>query len=321
MLKKLAFIFALSFTAMDSANVDIWKYSWKQTDFSMSSVDLTEISDGGPGKDGIPAISAPIMISVVEEESLSDREPVMSVERAGQKARAYPVRYLMWHEIVNDSAGDVPFTVTFCPLCNSGIVFDRRLDGVVHELGVSGLLRSSDMVMYDKATESWWQQFTGEAIVGKLLGKKLKKIPSWTESWADFKMRNPDGLVQAEPDTRRSYGSNPYAGYDTGRPFLYRGENPPHGINPLARVVAIENRAWPLARIRAQGIVSENGFEISWSGGTASALDSREIAKGRDVGAVRVKDIATGKDVVHDVSFAFAFHAFHPAGEWMIGNE
>ncbi len=318
MLRVLAIFFSVSFATTALADVEFWKLAWTQTDFSKSSVDFSEISDGGPGKDGIPAITSPKMIAVAQEQGLSDKEPVMSVEIAGQKPRAYPVRYLMWHEIVNDEAGDTPFTVTFCPLCNSGIVFDRRLDGTVHELGVSGLLRNSDMVMYDQATESWWQQFTGEAIVGDLLGKKLTKIPSWTESWAAYKKRNPDGLVQAEPNSPRSYGSNPYAGYDTGRPFLYRGENPPHGINPLARVVAIENRAWPLARIREAGSVSEAGVEITWSSGTASALDTREIAKGRDVGAVRVKDLATGKDVVHDVSFAFSFHAFHPTGEWMI---
>ena len=131
--------------------------------------------------------------------------------------------------------------------------------------------------------------------------------------------RNPQGLVQAEPKSRRSYGANPYRGYDTGTPFLYRGEKPPHGINPLERVVVIGEQAWPLSRFKSNSIVKEAGYTLTWSKGTASALDSGTIAKGRDVGAIRVKDLK-GRDVVHDVSFAFAFHAFHPQGKWMLGQ-
>jgi hypothetical protein len=312
----ISFIMAnIAFAA--SADVRFWKHVWKQTDFSQTSIDFKTVLQGGPGKDGIPALSDPVMISVDHDTLLAPNEPVMSVELDGQAARAYPIRYLMWHEIVNDSVGDIPFAVTFCPLCNSGVVFDRRLNGKTYTLGVSGMLRNSDMIMYDRETESWWQQFTGEAIVGDLLGQKLTKIPGWMESWETFKARNPDGLVQAEPKTTRRYGQNPYSGYDTGRPFLYNGENPPFGINPLARVVAIENQAWPLERIRKMGSISESGYVISWNSGTASALDQRDIASGRNVGAIRVKD-ASGNDVVHDVAFAFAFHAFHPDGQWML---
>ena len=173
--------------------------------------------------------------------------------------------------------------------------------------------------MYDHQTESWWQQFTGEAIVGELLNKKLTKLPSRMESWGNFKERNPDGLVQREPQVNRPYGQNPYAGYDTGRPFLYNGENPPNGINPMARVVVVGDRAWPLQRISKAQVLNEEGLTFSWTKGTSSALDTREISKGRDIGAIRVTDKA-GKDVVHDVAFAFAFHAFNPNGKWMLGN-
>ena len=217
------------------------------------------------------------------------------------------------------NAGDNFFSVTFCPLCNSGIVFDRRFEGEIIELGVSGMLRNSDMIMYDRGTESWWQQFTGEGLVGVHTGKELTKIPGWMESWSDFKARNPDGLVQDEPRSRRQYGVNPYTRYDSGSFSLYSGENPPHGINPVSRVVVIKDYAWPLERLRKAGSLTENGYTITWEEGLNSALDTRRISKGKDVGAIRVKD-ANGTDVVHDVAFAFAFQAFHPDGNWMIGK-
>jgi hypothetical protein len=227
----------------------------------------------------------------------------------------------MWHEIVNDVAGDVPIAVTFCPLCNSGLIFDRRLDGQVLEFGVSGMLRFSDMVMFDRQTESWWQQFQGRAIVGTLLGAELTALPALLESWEGYRTRNPRGLVMTQPSGYwRDYGSNPYAGYDSGAPFLYRGENPPHGIDPVARVVRVGNRAWPLARLAEAGEITEAGYRLSWAEGQASALDTSAIGKGREVGDVRVFDAATGKGVVHEVVFAFAFQAFEPDGIWMMGQ-
>ena len=307
----------VNFAFSATADVRFWKHVWKQTDFTKTSIDFKSVLSGGPGKDGIPSLSDPTMLPVDKAPELSANEPVITVEIKGHAARAYPIRYLIWHEIVNDNVEGIPFAVTFCPLCNSGVVFDRRLNGKTYSFGVSGFLRNSDMIMFDRETETWWQQFTGEAIVGDLLGQKLVKIPGWMESWETFKTRNPDGLVQAKPKATRNYGQNPYSGYDTGRPFLYNGENPPFGINPLARVIVIDNQAWPLDRLMKENSLTENGYTISWEAGTASALDQRNIASGRDVGAIRVRD-ASGRDVVHDVAFAFAFHAFHPDGQWML---
>jgi hypothetical protein len=141
------------------------------------------------------------------------------------------------------------------------------------------------------------------------------------ESWALYRARNPDGLVMDQPDWPRSYGHNPYVGYDgLAKPFLYEGEMPPHGIEPLARVVHVGTRAWPLERVAKAGGLTEAGVTIDWTAGQASALDTGQIAKGRDVGNIRVRDAATGRDLVHDVMFAFAFHAFHPDGKWMLGR-
>ena len=302
------------------AQTNFWKYEWPHTDFSKKSVDFREIISGGPGKDGIPALLNPRFHSVNDERDLGNKEPVMTVELTGQVPRAYPIRYLMWHEIINDMIDGIPIAVTFCPLCNSGITFDRRIQRRTLTLGVTGKLRYSDMIMYDHETESWWQQFMGVGIVGELTGVTLKTVPSWTESWSDYKARNPDAVVMRKPAYNRRYGSNPYKGYDTGRPFLYKGENPPHGIHPLARVVVVGKRAWPLERFKQSVEITEAGVRIIWKAGTASALDSRNISQGRDVGSIRVRNVKTGKDIAHDVAFAFSFHAFHPRGKWMLGD-
>jgi hypothetical protein len=296
-----------------------WRGEWPATDFSRTSLDSWgEVISGGPPKDGILALSDPAFRRVATENRIGDREPVIAVEIDGATPRAYPIRYLTWHEIVNDTVGGVPVAVTFCPLCNSGITFDRRVGGRTLTFGVSGKLRNSDMVMFDRETESWWQQAIGEGIVGQYTGAELRQLPTWMESWAEFRARNPEGLVMAEPDHNRSYGRNPYSNYDSSaRPFLYSGEMPPHGIPALARVVKVGNRAWPLERLANEGEVRQSGVIISWAAGQASALDSSSIARGRDVGTIRVRD-GQGRDVPHDVMFAFAFHAFHPDGEWML---
>jgi hypothetical protein len=299
------------------AQVEFWKSEWPRTDFSKTSVPFLEIMSGGPPKDGIPAVDDPVLLPVSSETRLSDREAVIALEIQGQTPRAYPIRYLTWHEIVNDRIGGQPVSITFCPLCNSAIVFDGRLGGRELTFGVSGKLRNSDMVMYDRQTESWWQQAIGTGILGDYTGVELTSLPSWMESWEMFKARNPDGLVMDQPKSSRPYGRNPYVGYDgSARPFLYNGEMPPFGIAPLMRVVAVGKRAWTLERLTKEGEIREQGLVISWTAGQASALDSADISKGRDVGSIRVRD-ASGRDVVHDVMFAFAFHAFHPDGEWM----
>lgn len=303
------------------ADPSAWQTEWPDTDFTRTTVnDWSEVKSGGPPKDGIPAIDAPAFKTVDQERRIKDTEPVITLEVDGQTPRAYPIRYLIWHEIVNDQIGGVPVAVTFCPLCNSGMTFDRRVKGRVLSFGVSGKLRNSDMIMYDRETESWWQQAIGKAIVGDLTGTDLRQLPTWMESWAEFRARNPNGMVMAEPPTNRAYGTNPYRNYDSSRrPFLYDGEMPPHGVPPLSRVVRVGARAWPLDRLAQAQEIREAGLVLTWRAGQASALDTGQIAKGRDIGSVRVRN-ADGKDVAHDVMFAFAYHAFWPQGDWMLGR-
>jgi hypothetical protein len=296
---------------------------WKKTDFSKTRVTWDEILSGGPAKDGIPSIDNPIFESAAAKTELTERDPVIGLA-IGSDARAYPLRILTWHEIVNDTVGGVPVTVTYCPLCNSAIVFDRRADGMVLDFGTTGKLRNSDLVMYDRQTESWWQQFTGEAIVGSLVGTELKMLPARLESFAEFKARHPEGRVLVPNNPRlRDYGRNPYVGYDGGAapyPFLFQGEYP-KDVEAMARVVVIRQppgkpRAVTLDLLRRKGRLElGDGIELDWRAGQSSALDHWDIAQGRDVGTVtafKTDDSGNRVEIPYDVTFAFAVFAFHP---------
>ena len=303
--------------AAAAANPNTWRHEWPKTDFSRHSVPFADILSGGPPKDGIPAIDEPRFKRAAEVTELGGREPVIGVVQGGI-AKAYPLRVLMWHEIVNDRIGDLPVAVTFCPLCNAAIVFDRRLDGQTLDFGTTGKLRNSDLVMYDRQTESWWQQFLGRGIVGTMTEKTLKIVPSRLESWEKFKERAPQGLVlvPADPEAR-AYGANPYVGYDSlPRPFLYGGALP-DGIPPLARVLSLEGRdmAWSLDYLRQAGEIRlDDGTIIRWTPGQASALDQADIARGKEVGNITVRKSGPDglRDLPYFVDFAFSFNAFHP---------
>lgn len=296
------------------ADPEAWRREWPRTDFSRHAVAYDEIISGGPPKDGIPAIDKPSFMPAANATGLAPREPVIAVAFAAQ-ARAYPLRIMIWHEIVNDTLGGVPIAVTWCPLCNSAVVFDRRSGGRTLSFGTTGKLRNSDLVMYDRETESWWQQFGGTCIVGTLAGAELSLLPMRVESFERFRARFPEGQVLVPPDTGgRPYGRNPYAGYDrSAAPFLYRGTDA-GPVAPLARVVAVGGAAWTLDLVKARRRIEAGDLVITWEPGQNSPLDAAEIAEGRDIGNVVVQRHTPAglEDAVYDVSFAFAFHAFHP---------
>lgn len=265
------------------------------TDFSITSIDFNEVLSGGPPKDGIPAIHDPIFVDINDADTwLLPQEPVVQLVVNGV-AKAYPIQILMWHEIVNDRIGGVPVLVTFCPLCNTAIAFERTVNGNVFDFGTTGRLRFSNLIMYDHQTETWWQQAEGKGIVGELTGTQLVFVPAAIVSWEVFKSAYTDGLVLSR-DTGfvRNYGSNPYVGYDDVNrpPFLYQGPETPDQLLPVARVLAIEIEeeavAYPYDLLSEVYVVNDTvgGQEIAvfWSPGTASALDTFEIANGRDVG-------------------------------------
>lgn len=265
------------------------------TDFSKHTVPYTDILSGGPPKDGIPPIDAPKFVSINEANKwLKDREPVVFVQ-VGDEVRAYPIQILIWHEIVNDTLGGEPLIVSFCPLCNTAIAFKRTFNGQVLDFGTTGRLRYSNLIMYDRQTETWWQQATGDAIAGEYTGAQLEFYPASMISWADFKALHPNGKVLSRDTGHpRDYGRNPYFGYDdiNQTPFLYNGETPDQ-LPPMARVLTVDLKneavAYPYDILSRANIINDTvGGEavvIFWTKGTASALDTNKIPEGRDVGA------------------------------------
>ena len=211
-----------------------------RTDFSKTIIDLDEIVTDGPTRDSIPPIHDPQFIAVADADTLGPLEPVISVAINGD-ARAYPLRILLWHEIVNDVVGGVPVLVSYCPLCNSGVVFDRRLGGELLVFGNTGRIRHYDMVMYDRNTESWWQQLLGEAVIGELSGKRLDMIPARLESVQRFRERAPGGKVLVPNDpTARPYGRTPYVNYEAGAPrAIEAAYRLPIGVRAMQRVVIV----------------------------------------------------------------------------------
>jgi hypothetical protein len=266
------------------------------TDFSRHSVPYAEIRSGGPPKDGIPAIDVPQFVAVAEADSwLEPQEPVVLV-RVGDDARAYPIQVLMWHEIANDTVGGVPVAVTFCPLCNTAIVFDRRVGERTLDFGTTGRLRYSNLIMYDRQTESWWQQATGEAIAGEFAGAQLSFLPAAIIAWEEFFTTYPEGQVLSrETGFSRNYGRNPYQGYDDVNrpPFLYDGPATPDALPATARVLTVdlggEAVAYPYEALAGAGAANDavggQPIVVLWQAGTASALDAASVAGGRDVGA------------------------------------
>ncbi len=314
------FLAALTMASQASDEADRFvRMGWSNTDFTRTTVPLSEVMSGGPPRDGIPPIDRPQFQPASANKDLTAKDPVISIKINGD-ARAYPLRILIWHEIVNDTVGGKPVAVTYCPLCNAAIVFDRMVDGELKDFGTTGLLRNSDLIMYDRQSESWWQQFTGQAIAGSDVGSNLKFLPARLESWADFTNRFPNGkvLVPNNPNFR-SYGRNPYVGYDSAAaPFLYRGKMP-DGISPMARVVVYrvngKVNAIALSMLSKSEELMHGDVILRWKPGQASALDTGEISEGRDVGSITVqKKTAWGTydDIPYDVTFAFVVEAFEP---------
>jgi hypothetical protein len=210
------------------------------------------------------------------------------------------VRILVWHEIVNDRVGGRAITVTYCPLCNSSLVFDRRVRGRDLSFGTTGNLRRSNLVMWDRQTESWWQQLTAEAIVGELTGERLRPVPAQILSWAQFKRRHPRGDVLS-PDTgaERDYDRNPYLGYDEpgSRPHLFRGRVDSR-LAPKERVVAVLDArppvVVPFSRLAREPVVAVNAGRtpavILYERGVASAIDQDAVSDSKEVGTVGVFD-------------------------------
>jgi len=283
-----------------------WNTNWKK-----HNVPYDELLSGGPPRDGIPPIDNPEFVDVNDAKSwIKDNEPVVFV-KVNNEVKAYPIQILIWHEIVNDTLGKKEISVTFCPLCNSTIVFDRNLDGKLYDFGTSGLLRNSDLVMWDRQSETLWQQFTGEAIIGELTGKKLTMLPSSMISFKDYYTAYPKGKVLSkETGHYRAYGNNPYVGYDdiNNSPFLY---NDPidKRLKPMQRVVTISGhtsaKAYTYTILKNKKVVNDTfdgkDIVVFHKSGTSSALDGRNISASRDVGTTAVFSTKLGGTILEFV--------------------
>jgi len=277
-----------------------------ETDFTKRTVDLDEIISGGPPKDGIPAIDNPKFISADEaDDFLEDDEPVAVVRRNGV-AKAYPIQILIYHEIVNDAVGGDPISVTYCPLCNTTLAFDRRFEGDVLDFGTTGRLRHSDLVMYDRQTETWWQQATGEGIVGEHAGKQLTFVSSPVMRWEDVKEQL-SGVQVLSRDTGHGrysdwYGQNPYEGYDRrSGPMAWAFKiSVPDQLPRMERVVALyeDGESWAVgfSDLREERVahleVGDKDVVVFFTPETVSSVDARRIADSRAVGSSAVYERA-----------------------------
>ncbi len=284
----------------ESVGCEEGEFFWTQDGCEpATSIDLDRLLAGGPPPDGIPPIDDPVFESIDDAaEWLEDESPVMVVDVDGD-VRAYPLAILTWHEIVNDVVGDVPLLVTYCPLCNSALVFERTLDtpdGEVElDFGTSGRLYKSNLVMYDRQYRNLWTQFEGEGIIGeRFLGAELTRVPAWLFGFRELRDLHPDAQVLSR-DTgySRDYGRNPYVAYDQeGRaPFLFDGELDQR-FSAMSRLVGLAEGDDAVAVFLDQ-LAEERTIEVTvadqelvvlWAPGQSSALDTAAIDQGRDVG-------------------------------------
>ncbi len=288
------------------------------TDFSKTTIDFDELIIGIraiPIRDRIRPIDDPQFVTTAQIGTfVDDPEPGLALEINGD-ARFYPLSIMTSHEIVNDTVGGEPVAVTYCPLCNSAIVIHRTVDGQILRFGVSGLLRNSDLVMWDDVTESLWQQLTGEGLVGEFAGTQLEFVPSAIKSFGDFKDQYPDGMVLG-PDQGFGfdYGFNAYVGYSSRtspyQPF-FRTELDTR-YPALERVVNVTigdvAKAYPFSVASSERAINDvvNGTPIVvFAGGdTVDNLDSQLIREGETIGTgiafSRVLDGETFTFLPHD---------------------
>ena len=302
------------------------------TDWSKATVDLNEILVGIPANDPrdiIPPIDDPAFDSVSETDWLTDQDPGLALEIDGQ-ARFYPLAVLTRHEIVNDEFGDVPVAVTYCPLCNTGVVFDRRFNGQVLRLGVSGLLRNSDLVMWDDVSQSLWQQITGEAIVGEFAGQRLTPIGSGIVRWADFAATYPDGeALSDDQGFGRNYGINPYTFYSSREtPYgFFQGEIDER-FPALERVVGVTigetSRAYPFSTLAEERVANDEidgqPVVVFWGAAdTADALDNNVISESVGIGtAVAYSAVVDGETLTFEAIGDTEFRDLETGTTWSI---
>lgn len=267
-----------------------------------ASIPAAEILSGGPDRDGIPALDHPPALPASRAD-WSDDDLILGVSLGGE-ARAYPVAILNWHELVNDTLGGEPLLVSFCPLCGTGLVFDRRVAGEVRRFGVSGLLYRSDLLMFDRGTESLWSQISAEAVTGPLLGQRLRLLRARMNTWGRWRREHPETTVLSrETGHRRSYGRSPYGTYAKSREVMFP--------------VRVDRRYHPKMptlglRVPGEGARAYPGSELARAGGSvAERFLGRKVRVSYDADLV-VFDVEAPPEVEVVEGYWFAWAAFHP---------
>lgn len=261
-------------------------------------IDAAKIISGGPPPGGIPPIDHPKFLAPGAADFLQPQEPVLAVEANGV-SKAYPLRIMIWHEIVNDGFAGTPVVVTYCPLCDTGIAYLRpTVGGKLLDFGTSGKLHNSNLLMYDRQMNSYWSQALGEAVIGPLTGTKLTFVAARILSWGEWKAAYPDGLVlSTDTGISRPYGTNPYVNYDgQPQPFLFDGRVDPRlpakeqvlgigGPTPIAIPFSLLAARSSGGATVVQGAFGGIRLAVFWQSGTVSALDAAQIPQSADVGA------------------------------------
>ena len=305
-----------------------WPTDWSRRTVEDWSEFLAGLQASDP-RDGIPPIDRPTFESVsLASEWLSPVEPGALVQVNGE-ARFYPLSIMTAHEIVNDAFGDVPIAVTFCPLCNTALAFDRRVNGEVLDFGVSGLLRNSDLVMWDRQTTSLWQQITGDGVVGQFAGAELEPVSTSIVSFGQFAENFPDSF-SLSPESGRgrgSYGFNPYQGYSSlDTPFLFDGTTDDR-LPALSRVVGITEGdaivSYSFDRVAAERVINDevNGVALVVFGGgdTTDALDQSVIAESQSIGsAIAYIPVVDGETLTFSANDDGTFTDAETGSTWSI---
>jgi hypothetical protein len=268
-------------------------------------VNPNKIVSGGPPKDGIPSIDNPEFVTVEEaDEWIQDNELVLAFIYKDEK-RVYPLQIMVWHEIVNDFVAGDPILITYCPLCGSGIAYERTINGEAVEFGTSGKLYNSNLVMYDRKTDSYWAQIGGNAIVGELTGMQLTPISVDTVVWRDWKAAHPDSLVLSQnTGFSRAYGRDPYGNYYEDSTLFFDVENQDNSVHPKTVVFGIEVdgifKAYREDDLEEAGVVEDvvNGVKLKVERDSA--------------GIVKITNVDTGEEIVKERNFWFSWYAFHP---------
>lgn len=315
-MKKLLLILGLAFIVACTPVMVDHEEAVEMTDRADMGIELTEdgvkyivnpnkILGGGPPKDGIPSIDDPTFVSLEEaDEWIEDNELVLAIEYNGVK-KVYPLQIMVWHEIVNDFIAGDPILITYCPLCGSGIAFERTLNGDVVEWGTSGKLYNSNLVMYDRKTDSYWTQIDGLAIVGELTGMQLTPVSIDTVVWRDWKALHPDSIVLSKnTGFFRPYGQDPYGNYYENSFLLFPVEAEDTSIHPKTIVFGINIDG------TYKAYLEEDLKETPVINDTVAGINIQVIRNG--AGRVKVFNTDNGKEIVKERDMWFAWYAFHP---------